>query len=147
MFRSGQAERGALRVVRAKGFTLIELTIAVALLAIAMTLTVQAVGWVAQQRRATDRRQWAAREAGNVMERLTSLAWDDIAAKAGEAAARSSPARDALPGGELIVAIDENANDHSKRIAVRIRWRTSNGGWEAPVRLTSWVYRDGRSAR
>ena len=41
------------------------------MLMIAMALTMKVVGWVAAERRAWDRRQWAAQEAANLMERVT----------------------------------------------------------------------------
>ena len=32
-----------------------------------------------------------------------------------------------------------------KRVTVQLRWKTRSGRWDAPVRLTSWVYRRGGS--
>src|SRR5438445_497746 len=61
---------------RARAFTMIEVALTVFLLAIAMTATVQVLGWVAAERRAVERRQWAVQEVANVMERLTAEPWD-----------------------------------------------------------------------
>ena len=40
------------------------------MLMIAMALTVKVLGWVGAERRAWDRRQWAAQEAANLMEQV-----------------------------------------------------------------------------
>ncbi|HEX8202509.1 MAG TPA: prepilin-type N-terminal cleavage/methylation domain-containing protein, partial [Isosphaeraceae bacterium] len=55
-----------------RGFTLVEMAAAAAILMVAMTLTVQLVGWVATERRAAEQRTRAIQEAANLMERLTA---------------------------------------------------------------------------
>ena len=71
------------RTTRRRGaFAAIELTVATILLVVAMTLAVQALGWVAAERRATERRAAAVREAANLMERLTARPFDQITPEA-----------------------------------------------------------------
>lgn len=129
-----------------RGLTLIEITIAVFLLAVSMTATVRIIGWLASERRACERRQCATREAANVMEHLTALPWDSLTAESARNFALSEPSRSGLPSGELSVAVDEQAAAGSKRLSVRVRWRNRAGEWDAPVRLTAWIHRDGRKA-
>jgi hypothetical protein len=124
--------------------TLVELTIAALLLGVAMTATVQILGWVAAERRSLERRQCAVQEAGNLMERLSARPWDRLPAAGVRDVTLSEPARRLLPGAELTVAVDEPDRTgpvESKRIALRIRWRNRAGGWDAPVRLSAWTYR------
>jgi prepilin-type N-terminal cleavage/methylation domain-containing protein len=121
-----------------RGFTMIEMVAAMALLMVAMTLVVELVGWVAAERRAAERRTRAIQEAANLMERLTARA-PGVLTPEGVAALRLSPAAQAaLPGGELKVRLDP-AEDGLTRIRLELRWRDRSGGFEAPVRLTSWV--------
>ncbi len=72
-----------------------------------MTLTVQVVGWLVSARRASERRQWAAREAAVVMERLTALPWDRVTADSANDLAYSEQVKNELPEGELTVSVDE----------------------------------------
>jgi prepilin-type N-terminal cleavage/methylation domain-containing protein len=131
---------------RRRGFTLFEVAMAALMLGIAMTVTVQLAGWVAAERRSAGRRGRAVQEAANVMERLAALPWDRLTPETAADASLSPAARQALPGGELkadVAAHDEDGG--SRRIRVQVRWRDRSGKFEAPVRLTSWVYHRGRA--
>jgi len=131
--------RGRGRSRRRRGFTLIEVGVAGALLLVTMAMTAQALGWMAAERRAADRRREAVQEAANVLERLAARPWAELTPESARALRLSGPARRALPGGELAVDIAER--DGLKRIAVTVRWRGRSGGPEAPARLTAWVGR------
>ena len=61
------------------------------MLMIAMALTVKVLGWVGAERRAWDRRQWAAQEAANLMERMTGRPVRDVTADAAKDARRFLP--------------------------------------------------------
>ncbi len=129
---------------RRRGSLLAELAISGALLMVAMALTVKVLSWVGTERHSFERRQCALLEAGNLMERLTARPFDAVTAAAGRQLTFSPTARNLLPGGELRVDVAENdpaGGDGSKRIALQLRWRTRAGEWDAPVRLTSWIYR------
>lgn len=135
-----------------RGFTVIELAAAVILLAVAMTVTVQLLGTIANERRAVGRREVAAREAANLMEHLCARPWERLSADGVKDVRLSKTAADALPGAELTVGVDEAEGVRGvpgKRLSVRLRWRNRAGEFDAPVRLTTWVYRqaDGRSSR
>jgi len=130
-----------------RGFTLVEITIAVFLLAIAMALTAQVVGWLLSARRSSERRQWATREAAVVMERLSALPWGRLTADSVKDLPFSNQVGRELPRGELAVAVDEPPGAGSKRLSIRIRWRNQAGEWDAPVRLTAWVHRNGGQPR
>jgi hypothetical protein len=119
------------------------------MLMVAMALTVKVLGWVGVERYSFERRQCALQEAGNLMERLTARPFDAVTNSAGKQLTLSQPARKLLPGGELRVDVVENdpaGGPDSKRVAVLLRWKTRSGEWDAPVRLTSWIYR-GRPQR
>jgi Tfp pilus assembly protein PilV len=126
---------------RRGGFTMVEVAASAFLLAAAMTLTVQVLGWVAAERRAADRRQCAVQEVGNLMEHLAARPWDRLSPEAIRDVAMGEAARRRLPGAELSVSVDESRGPDAKRIALRLRWRNRAGTWEAPVRLAAWVFR------
>jgi hypothetical protein len=125
---------------------MVELTLAVFLLAVAMTTTVQVLGWVATERRGVERRQCATLEVANLMERLTAEPYDRVTPKSARALNLSEETRRKLPQPELTVDVaEQDVGGHKeKRLAVRLRWRNRGGTWEAPVRLTTWIAR-GRS--
>ena len=68
----------ALKLRKRRAFTAVEVALAVFLMAVAMTATVQVLGWVASERRAVERRQWAVQEVANLMERLTAAPWERV---------------------------------------------------------------------
>lgn len=140
---------GAKRPCR-RGFTVFELAMAVMLLAVAMTLTAQLLGAIALERRSVARRALATREVANMMEHLAARPWEHLSTEALKDVQLSTAAQQALPGADLNLSVeDSNAADlPAKRIAIRLRWRNRAGELDAPVRLTSWVYRQpsGRSA-
>jgi Tfp pilus assembly protein PilV len=130
-----------------RAFTMVEVTLSVFLLVVAMTATVQILGAVATQRRAAERRQWAIQEVANLMEHLTAEPWDRVTADSALGLSLSEEIRRKLPEPELTVDVAETDREPGeKRLAIRLRWRNRSGTWEAPVRLTAWIAR-GRSAR
>lgn len=139
------------RARRRRGITVIELAAAVLLLGVAMSVTAQLLGAIAYERRAVGRREVAAREVGNLMEHLTARPWDRLTPDAVKEVRLSEPTANALPGAELAVTVDEAAaaDVPGKRVAIRLRWHNRAGEFDAPVRLTTWVYRHdgGRASR
>jgi prepilin-type N-terminal cleavage/methylation domain-containing protein len=132
-------------LVRRRGFSMIEIAVASLLLAIAMTVTVQVLGWVAAERRAVERRQCALGEAANILERLAARPWKGLTAEAVKRVALSENARRTLPDAELTVGVNDSEREaDARRIALAIRWRNRSGGWDAPVRLVAWTYRGRR---
>ena len=141
-------QRNPLAAPRRRAFTVFEMTIAVILLAAVMGVTVQTLGWVARERRASEAREVAVREVANLMERLAARPWDRLSPDSVKGVTLSETGRRALPGAELAVAVDDKgASDGAKRVALTLRWRDRAGEWVAPVRLTTWVQRAGSDKR
>ncbi len=127
-----------------RGSLLAEVAMSSVLLMIAMTLTVKVLSWVGAERRASDRRQWATQEVSNLMEQATSRPFEDVTVTSLRNLKISPQARALLPDAELTAEVAEN--DHaggpgSKRLAMRLKWHNRSGEWDAPVRLTAWIYR------
>jgi hypothetical protein len=114
------------------------------LLIIAMALSIRVLGWVGAERRAWDRRQWAAQEITNLMEVATSRPFEEVNSSRLKNLTLSAQAQALLPGAELATEVAENdpaGGPGSKRVAIRLRWRNRSGEWDAPVRLASWIYK------
>ena len=90
-----------------RGFTLIELTAAGAILATLVAVLIPLFAAIAGQRQSLRVRQAAAQEAANVMERLACLSWEDLTAREVDAARLSAEAQQVLPGGELKVEMTQ----------------------------------------
>ncbi len=115
---------------------------AAVLLMIAMTLTVKMLGFVGLERRASERRERALLEVGNLMEQMTAYPFDEVTTDLGRRLTLSPTSRQSLPDSELAVdvaASEPGPGRSAKRIAITLRWRGPGGEWVAPVRLTSWI--------
>jgi hypothetical protein len=127
-----------------RGSLLVEVSMAMVVLMIIMSVAIKILGFAAHERGAADRRQRAVLEAGNVMERITAYSFDEVTPESVRRIALPESAREALPGSELaleVTTIDRARDRAARRITVRLRWRDRAGQWEAPVRLTSWIER------
>src|SRR5262249_8816880 len=102
-------------------------------------------GWLGAERAAADRRLWAAQEVANVMEQLSAEPFDRVDASRARAMAAEGQATRALPGAEWGAEVVDEPDGPvaAKRVTLRLRWKGRSGEWEAPARLTSWVYRRG----
>jgi prepilin-type N-terminal cleavage/methylation domain-containing protein len=127
-----------------RGFTLVEMTAATAVLTIGLALTAQVVTWVAAERRVAARRQWALHEADNVLERVTVRSWDTLTSESVQDPALAERVRAELPDGRVSIDVAADSADSSaKRVRVEIRWRSKAGVDDAPVQLTAWVHKRG----
>jgi len=136
MRHSGRSNRRA--------YILAETSVAAVLLAVALVATIKLLSWTASERRATERRGWAAQEAANTMEALTALPFDRLSQEtAGQTARLSKAAQKVLPEGRMQVQIHDETDLPMKRIALAVTWTGASGLSDGPVKLTAWVARKG----
>ena len=128
---------------RVRGITIAETVAAVALLAIAITVSMRVVGWIASERRAAEQRIWALQEATNALESLQARPPEQLTPDS----LRSHPpvlgddAQAILPGGRLVVTVREEPGPPVARwVQVAVLWKDRGGGSVTPVRLSTWVY-------
>lgn len=121
-----------------RGFTLIEATVAVVLLLVGMTTTLQAVSWIARERQALDRRAVAIRETEHLLDRVVRTE-----ANANAPLSLSSEGERALPDGTITVDREEEEQDGltMQRITVTLRYQDRPGIPASSVRLRTWTTR------
>jgi Tfp pilus assembly protein PilV len=139
---TSRRERGARR-----GYGVIEVTMALLVLSVAMILMVKLLTWSGLERREAKRRSLAIQEVSNVMERLSLERYEAVTPDRAKAIAKSRNAEDSLPGASWDVAVVEELGTpaQSKRVSVHLRWTHASGETDSPVGLTSWIYRGGDS--
>ena len=119
---------------------------------VAMSLLLNLLSTVAKERKAAERRQRAGLEVANLMERITAHPFDLVTAELARKLTISETARQTLRDAELAALVSESAQDTAgapagKRISISLRCGASSSGqWEAPVRLTSWIARQGNGS-
>lgn len=126
-----------------RGITIAETIAAVALLAIAITVSMRVVGWIASERRTVERQTWALQEATNALEALRARPVAELTADAVRAnpPVLSDDSRTTLPGGQLLVSIREQTGSPAARwIQVTVLWKDASGGSVASIRLSTWVH-------
>jgi hypothetical protein len=142
------AHRSAAKLLRRSGFGLVEMAMTGVLIVAAMTITAQVIGWVALDRRASERCERAVFEASNLMERISARPWDDLKTE-NLAAIKPDPSTASFlhdPSINLKVEPFDDAPPR-KKLTVEIRWLDRSGHPEAPVRLVAWVYLKGGPGR
>jgi type II secretory pathway pseudopilin PulG len=122
-----------------------ELLVSAALLGIVVLVTVPTMSWIMQEQRAAGRRQAALTEAENILDRLTAQKWEQITPALLAEAQLSETVRGQLPDAELSLDVQmPDDQPGAKRIALSLQWSNGAKPPSRPVRLTAWVYRNGR---
>jgi hypothetical protein len=123
---------------------MIELCVAAAMLAAALSVVVTMLGAVARQRRSAELHARALEEADNLLERLTAEPWDEITPERVTELGFAAKVADALPEGELRIDMTSPGDaPATKRIDLVIGWRAAVGQSIHRVNLTTWVERGG----
>jgi hypothetical protein len=107
-----------------------------------MTAVIPTLAWIARERQFTRQRQAALLEVGNVMERVTSLAWDELTPQRAAQTELSQTLREQIPDARLTVAVTDDTTAKAKRMLIELRWEVVPGRPAPPVRLVTWVYRN-----
>jgi prepilin-type N-terminal cleavage/methylation domain-containing protein len=129
-------------MTRRRGMSLVELTVAVLVLAVMVSVCMRFLRALADQRRGLQNRRVAVEEVANVMERLGARPWEDLTPEAIGQVPLSAEAQRAIPGGKLEVDVLRPAGDEgAKRVTVVLRWPTGPEQADRSVRLVAWRYR------
>jgi type II secretory pathway pseudopilin PulG len=121
--------------------TLLEVGVALVVLAAAMTALVQLLSLSARQRRLDDQRSLALVELANHAERLAVLPWNELTAENLKSWQPSAELAALLPAAECHTQVEEEAGPPpARRIELRIAWTNAVGEQVTPVQLTMWRY-------
>lgn len=125
-----------------RGFTIIEVVVAAAILTTLAVVCAQMLAASARQNRMLQDRRAAMNEAANVMERLFVQSWSELTPDSAAQATLGEDFRQALPGGRLSVEVNTAANrPEARQIVVRIEWTDTPDRPPYSVRLSAWKYR------
>jgi type II secretory pathway pseudopilin PulG len=120
------------------GFTVLEVTVALVIMLMAMMLVTQAAIWTLGQRERDASRQEALEAAINIMEKARALAWNDISAQWASTQRLTDDLTQRLTEARLVVNVEPVANhSHTKRVTVEIKWKDKNEGMAQQVQLVS----------
>ena len=123
---------------RRRGYTLLELAVAVFLLMAAMGVTVKVLGWIGAERRSADRRQWAVQAVSNILgapRRRAVRGRHGGPVKAIAAASRTSPGCSRVRRGRSPSTRTKESPVPSKRVRIELRWTErgrQSGGARTP---------------
>ncbi len=127
--------------MRRRGFVILEVIVACGLLAVLLTMSVQVLSLMAVERRHVERRAIALVEAANIVERMSTMPYEDIDEARLADVGLSPDVCQLLPDGRASLAVeDESGEVPGKRVRVEIVWTGAAGHPESPVRLTHWVW-------
>jgi len=122
-----------------RAFTLMEVSVAGAILAVVALVCAQVLAAMVVRGRELRRRQIAVQEAANQMERLHAADWDRLTPEWAAARTLSDEAARALPGVALKATITTPAErPNVRRLEVRLSWPERTDTVHAPVRLVAW---------
>jgi hypothetical protein len=128
--------------------TLLEVTVAAALLAALMTTSVQLLRALKGQQRAAERRAVALQTVQTLSEGINNMLWDEITPEAVKRVGIPSEIAPYLPGAELVIAVvDEQEPIAAKRISMELKWNGPGGQPARPAQLTTWVFPEAPPAR
>ena len=117
---------------RRAGFTILEVTIALAILIILGMIVAQATVWSLRERARLVSHQAATELAANVLEEARAQPWDKLDAKWADGRTVPSEMAELLPAGKIIVKLEPATN--SRRVTVEVRWQLEQ---EQSVSLTT----------
>lgn len=127
------------------GATLIEVTVALVVLAAAMLALAQMVTLVARQRRLTEARRMALQEVANQAERVAVMAWDEAAPDKLTAWEPSTDLLAGIPAAQCAIEVtDEPGPPTARRVRLEVRWTDAAGQPVTPAGLTLWKFAEGQ---
>jgi hypothetical protein len=127
--------------LKGRGATLIEVTVALVVLAAAMLALAQMVALAARQRRLTEARRLAMDEVANQAERVAALPWDKVQPAEFTSWEPSAALTGAIPAVKCLAEVtDEPGPPAARRVRLEVQWTDAAGQPTSPVGLTLWKF-------
>lgn len=118
------------------GFTMMETSIALGILLVAMMLVAQVAAWSLGERERNATRRDALDVAANVLEEARALPWRELTPQWASARRLPEDLGGRLEAGSLKVRVEaEPSRPLTKRVTVEVGWKTGGGVQVVPVRL------------
>ncbi|MCI0332210.1 MAG: hypothetical protein L0228_03165 [Planctomycetes bacterium] len=122
--------------------TILELTIAVAVLALLLATSMKVIHLVTHQQRANERRNVALQTVQAISEQVGNTPWEQLSAETANQITVPAQVASYLPGAKLAITVSDETDPAAKRVLVELTWNGSSSQRIGPVRLTSWVFPD-----
>ncbi|HEY2827730.1 MAG TPA: prepilin-type N-terminal cleavage/methylation domain-containing protein [Pirellulales bacterium] len=132
-----------------RGMTVLEMTVALTILAVGLALTAQVFTACAHQHLAGEQLQVAQWEAANVLEHFAGLRYEEVTSAAAQTIQPSSQLHATLPTAKLRITVTDsdvlaeenpaNAVPPHKHIRVEVAWPTPEGSLQS-VSLCAWKF-------
>jgi hypothetical protein len=127
--------------VRVHGLSLLEVSVAAAMLAVLLGVSLRVFRAVSEQERSLARRDVALQTAQNVLEQAEAMKWDEVTTATLENQMSLSHAGRQSPPHSIAIDVREELEPvAAKQVTVQFSWLPVNGKVTAPVRLTTWIY-------
>ena len=120
-----------------------EATMAIVIATAVIAGTAQILAVIAHQRRDIDRRSAALHEAGNLMEEIAVIPWNNVNEEGLAALRLSDECLGILREPRLRITVDAEPAGVGKHISVEIDWRVGQDQRALPLRLAAWRYPTG----
>lgn len=127
---------------REDGFTILEVTVSLAMVALAMVLAVQSMIGLGRTRRSDEQRSLAIQEAANLMEAIQVRSWDELSNEQVSAMKFSEQFQSRVPKATLNISITLVDEPAAKRITIAIARPDPAGRSVTLAVLTAWRYRE-----
>ncbi len=122
-----------------RGLSIVEVTMALLILSVAVAGLLKILTVAASQRRATENRRLALEEIANQAEQIALLPWEELTAEKLAARQPSADLLAAARSAQLTLTASEDAGPPAaKRIRIAVSWTTPTGESAEPVQLTIW---------
>ncbi|MEX2176067.1 MAG: hypothetical protein WD872_17025 [Pirellulaceae bacterium] len=126
---------------RRRAGTLLEVTIALMILLVAVGGLATLLTTAAAHRRVGEQRRLAQQEVANRAERIALLSWDELTPESLAAQSLSDEVAAAVPNARLQLVMDEEAEaPRSKRVRIELHSKDSAGLSTQPAGLTVWKH-------
>ena len=147
MFQNhSKTRRRSTRQRGCRGITTIELIVSMSLLALLFSTILPMLRWADWQKKESQRRTIATQFASNLLEELTSQKYAGLTKAIAEQSEVPEEYREVLPDAKLNVDLTPTEESPvGQKITVTLRWTNRSGQSSRPVRLTSYVYQNGRN--
>jgi Tfp pilus assembly protein PilV len=123
------------------GTTLMEVSVALVVLSLAMAALVQLAVLSARQRRVSETRRLAIQEVANQAEHVAALAWEATEPDKLTAWTPSAELSGSAPTAECVIRVTEDAGPPAgRRVHLEVTWADAAGHPVQPVGLTLWKF-------